>query len=97
MSEMKGQDEMTQIRFLIQERKLEKASELLKQCIGKEPKNEEAFNLLGVVYEKKGNLEGACLMYRVALTINSTYQPAKNNLHRLVQMPPDLFGIDFGA
>lgn len=33
--------------FLISNGRLEEASQLLKQSIGKEPRNEDAFNLLG--------------------------------------------------
>lgn len=97
MTNEKTQAVLVQARLLINGGKLEEAGQLLKDSIGKEARNEGAFNLLGAVYEKSDNLEGACLMYRVAITINSAYQPAQFNLHRLAKYPSDLNGIDLGV
>ena len=90
------QNKLEQARMLITNSHLDEAYTLLKEAIGENPKNEIAFNLLGVICEKSGNNESACFMYRVALRINPAYVPAQANLHRLTQIPPVLTGLDMG-
>ncbi len=96
MPEKNVQNILEEARLLITKNRFDEAHALLKEVIGENPKNECAFNLLGVMYEKSGNNEGACFMYRVALKINPDYLPSQANLHRLTQLPPVLTGLDMG-
>jgi len=91
------QDQLEQVRSLITMNNLNDALKLLKRAFGMEPYNPQAFNLLGVVYEKQGDLDAACRLYRAALALDPAYQPAEVNLHRLVQLPSNLSGPDLGV
>jgi|GEM_PF-6205130 len=94
MTEINGQGRLEQARSLLTANRLKEAEAVLKGLICEEPRNAEAFNLLGAVWERRGGLEEAGLLYRVALVINPAYAPARHNLNRLVRMPPELGGID---
>ncbi|GBF32133.1 hypothetical protein DCCM_0324 [Desulfocucumis palustris] len=96
MTKKSGQYNFEKAIVLITNNNLDEAYALLKEIIAENPKNEIAFNLLGAMHEKSGNIEDARFMYRVALTINPAYKPAQANLHRLTQLPPVLTGLDMG-
>jgi DNA-binding response OmpR family regulator len=49
----------------------------------------EAFNLLGVLLERRGGRLEAQRYYRAALALDPTYKPAWNNLNRSTQMWPE--------
>ena len=53
-----------------------------KQAIGSDPAKPEAFNLLGKLQETLGDSNSAIKNYRVAIDLDPTYQPAKDNLDR---------------
>lgn len=93
MKEKNSQNKLEQARLLITKNNLDEAHVLLKEAIGENPKNEKAFNLMGALYERSENIEGACFMYRVALKINPDYVPAQINLHRLAQITSVLTGF----
>jgi DNA-binding response OmpR family regulator len=61
-----------------------------------DPGRPEAFNLLGGLYEARGNRLEAEKNYRVALAFNPTYQPAQKNLDRVTSRPYTPLGIDWG-
>lgn len=96
MTDKTRQNNLEQARLLISDGHLNEAHAMLKAIIKKNAFNEGAFNSLGALYEKSGNIEGACFMYRVALKINPDYLPAQANLNRLSQQPPVLIGLDPG-
>lgn len=75
-------DYLTLAKDEINRRKFEKAIELLKKAISKESEKPEPFNLLGVIYELRGNHPEAMKMYRTALSLDPTYKPADENLQR---------------
>lgn len=89
--------QLEQVRLLITMNNLKDALELLKRAVGKEPDNPQAFNLLGVVYERRGDLDAACRLYRAALALEPDCRAAKVNLHRLVQWTCDFGGPDLGV
>lgn len=97
MTEKSGLNKLEQVRLLIANTNFDDAHKLLKETIDENAYNESAFNLLGAIYEKSGNIEGAGLLYRIALKINPDYLPAKANLHRLTQTPPISTGLDLGS
>lgn len=71
------------------EKHLDAAVEHVKKAISIDSSLPEAFNFLGALYEKQGNkLEGQ-KNYRVALSLNSGYKPAQNNLSRCTGTKPE--------
>ncbi|MGV2828763.1 response regulator [Myxosarcina sp. GI1(2024)] len=67
--------------------KLDRAIAHVKQTIGLNPSNPEAFNLLGEIYELAGERLEALKQYRVAIDLDPTYKPAQANLDRATQSP----------
>ena len=53
-----------------------------KKAIGSDPSQPEAFDFLGRLQETLGDFDSAIKNYRVAISLDPTYQPAKNNLER---------------
>jgi len=72
------------------------ARSLLQRIVGQKPECARAFNLLGVIHEKLGDMDAARRMYRVALDIDPTYHPAHGNLSRLVQYRTSFREPDLG-
>lgn len=58
------------------------ANECVCKAISHDPGRPEAFNLLGILEELKGNREEAQRHYRAALSLDPSYQPAMTNLQR---------------
>lgn len=78
---------LEQAKMLLTQRKFHEAEEMLRTAVGKDPTNAEALNLLGVSQEMRGRLQDAILFYRAALSFQSGYTPAQQNLHRVTQWP----------
>jgi lipoprotein NlpI len=83
-------------RQMIDLRQWDKAQSLLKQAIGIEPDNPEAFNLLGVARELNGEMILAKKMYRAAIAVDPSYHPATQNLDRTSQWEYTKEGINLG-
>lgn len=66
----------------INERNFELAENLLKQATNLVEENAEPYNLLGVLAEMRGKFPQAMKMYRAALDIDPSYNPAQDNLER---------------
>ncbi len=66
----------------ITDRNFSAASETLRLAIAADPGQPEAYNLLGVLFEIKGDGLEAQKFYRAALDIDPTYKPARANLER---------------
>lgn len=66
----------------INQRNFDAAIAMLKKATGKKTEKPEPFNLLGVIYELRGNHPEAMKMYRTALSLDPTYKPADENLQR---------------
>jgi Tfp pilus assembly protein PilF len=66
----------------LSERHFDSAVEHLKRATGIDPKRPEAFNLLGVIHEVRGEHSEAMNNYRVAYHTDATYKPARDNLER---------------
>lgn len=72
------------------------AREAACKAISVDPGKPEAFNLLGTLFEIKGDLTDAQKFYRAALDIDPTYKPSLENLKRTTSW--EKFGkIDFGS
>ena len=72
---------------------LEKAEEILKKAIGKDPSSPVTHNLLGVISEYKGDVTQAQKYYRAALAFDPTYKPAESNIRRTVDFDYTKTGI----
>ena len=62
-----------------------RARQLLKESMANDMENPETYNLLGISYEKEGNLLKASRCYRVAYYMDQTFQAAADNLERVCQ------------
>ena len=67
---------------LARKRQFHKAIAETKKVIGIDPSNPDGFNLLGQLQETLGDFDSARKNYRAAISIDPTYQPAKDNLSR---------------
>lgn len=72
----------------INERRFEAAIAHLHKAIAIDPCRPEAFNLLGALLEIRGDFLSAQKNYRAALSLDPTYKPAADNLHRSTRMDP---------
>ena len=66
----------------INNRNLDEAVKMLKKAVAVDSEQPEPFNLLGVIYEVKGQQAEAMKMYRAALSLDPSYTPANENLQR---------------
>jgi DNA-binding response OmpR family regulator len=66
----------------INDRHFEAAEEHARRAISIDPKRPEAFNLLGALLEVRGDRLEAQRQYRIALGVDPTYKPARENLRR---------------
>jgi len=73
--------EVVQARAQIGQGRLDVALAHLRRAEGLDPDRPEAFNLIGVVAELRHDRTEAQKQYRVALDMDPTYVPARDNLH----------------
>ncbi|MBN2029200.1 response regulator [bacterium] len=88
LNEKKAQDYKTHFEFVkkcINEQHFEAAMIHAQKAISLNPSRPEAFNLLGVLFEIKKNKQEAQKNYRAALSLDPSYKPAIQNLHRITQ------------
>lgn len=64
---------------------IEWAKTLLKEAISKDMEDPEAYNLLGIAYEKLGNRVKANKYFRVAYYMDQSFKAARENLDRTSQ------------
>jgi DNA-binding response OmpR family regulator len=72
--------------------RLDQAVPHLRRAMALDPESPEPFNLLGMVQELEGEVVEALKMYRAALAVDPTYQPAQDNLSRATNLnyvPPE--------
>ncbi len=80
----------------ISDRDFATARETIRKAISADPSHPEAYNLLGALFEIKGDWLEAQKFYRAALDIDPTFKPAGANLERATSW--NKFGkIDFGT
>lgn len=70
-------------RQLISRREFGEAMDILKKAIGLEPLKAEPHNMMGVLLEIQGELEGAKKHYKAALAMEPGYIQAQTNLIRV--------------
>jgi len=81
----------------INEKKYDKAIEYLKKAMVEKLESPEPQNLLGVLYELKGDLSKAGKHYRAALELDPTYRPSQDNLERVTAFKYMSNGIKFDS
>jgi len=67
----------------IQEKHFDAAVEHAKAAIALDSSRPEAHNLLGALLEMREDVDGARQEYRLAISVDPSYEPARKNLHRL--------------
>lgn len=72
----------------IEERHLGAAEEHARQAIAIDSSHPEAFNVIGAIYEIRGDRLEAQKNYRAALSIDGSYTPAEQNLLRTTNVKP---------
>ena len=73
-----------------------KAKLYLNEALAIDSSNAKIENLIGVVEELMGNRKLAQNYYRAALSFDSTYGPAENNLKRTSLYNSGIYKIDLG-
>jgi tetratricopeptide (TPR) repeat protein len=73
-----GSTEMTSAKLYIQQKNYDKALELLQQEVQKNPKSDEGFYLLGLVYGEKEQFDKMTDAYNKSLSISKSYQEQIN-------------------
>lgn len=73
----------------ITDRNFDAAQEHIKKAIAIDTTRPEAFNLLGCLYEIRGNRLEAQKNYRAALSLDPSYESAQKNLSRSTRMKPE--------
>jgi len=66
----------------MQERRLNASIEHINRAIALDPTRPEAFNFLGAIMEIRGDWLDAQKQYRIALSLDPAYEPARKNLYR---------------
>ena len=79
----------------INKKNYDKAYEYLHKAISMDSQKPEAYNLIGVLLELKGELTSALKMYRAALAVDPAYRPADSNLRRATDWHYTRKGMDF--
>ncbi len=80
----------------IKEGNYHKALKYLHKALSLDETKAETFNLLGILYEIKGQPHEAQKMYRAALALEPAYEPAEANLRRTAQFVYVRNQFDFG-
>ncbi|MCK8827914.1 response regulator [Natroniella acetigena] len=90
------EDYLNYAKSCINKRNVRKGEEYLQKAVALDTSKPEAFNLLGVILELKGKILEAQKKYRAALSLDPTYQPAKDNLNRTTKFNYERKGINLG-
>ena len=85
-------DHVELAKHFINERHFKAAVEHVKRAIIDEPERPEAHNLLGALAEIGGSRDDAGKYYRIALEVDPTYRPARQNLARITRSPDEHHG-----
>ncbi len=77
------QDLIDMIRERMAAGQLAEARELARRAIAGDPTRPEGYNLLGALHEMRAESTDAQSLYRTAVNVDPTYQPAWSNLERV--------------
>ena len=73
---------LREAKHAINLRRFQDAHELLQKAIVINPRSAEAHNLMGVLYESRGDREASYQAYQAALRVDRRYEPAQQNMQR---------------
>lgn len=77
------------------ERKYSKAIKLVQEALELDPRNSQAYNFLGVLYEILGDFQKAINAYQLSLRLDPHSENARANLERVRNLSPET-GMIFG-
>ena len=80
---------LEQVKAAVEAYDFDSAASWAQAAVALDTSRAEAFNLLGVLLERRGGRLEAQRYYRAALALDPTYKPAWNNLNRSTQMWPE--------
>ena len=83
--ELEFESAFEQAKYHVSKRQFDPAIASVKQAIGFDPSRPEAFVLLGKLQETLGDRSEALKNYRVAIDLDPTFEPAKDNLTRATE------------
>lgn len=86
--EITGEDFLQMTKDAIERMDFERAERSAKHAIARDPSMGEAYNILGVLEELKGNSDMARKYYRAALAIDPKSETARSNLDRSDKRKP---------
>lgn len=75
-------------RKSIEARRFDAAMKHVRRAVSLDPRRPEAWNLLGVLLEIRGDRINAQMNYRTALSLVPAYEPGSRNLHRSTSWKP---------
>ncbi|MCK8817962.1 response regulator [Natroniella sulfidigena] len=90
------EDYLNYAKSCINQRDFKKGEKYLQKAVALDTSKPEAFNLLGVILELRDKILEAQKKYRAALSLDPTYQPAKDNLNRTTKFNYERKGINLG-
>lgn len=90
------EDLVQQARQALLHRDFKAAVADLEQAVDEDHRRPEAFNLLGIVEEIRGDRRGARAYWRMALALRPGYEPAEENLLRVTVRPRIPGGLALG-
>ena len=85
-SESEYQASLQAAKNFARKRDFDNAIAQTKKAIGSDPSQPNAFDFLGQLQETLGDFDSAIKNYRVAIDLDPTYKPAKNNLDRATSL-----------
>lgn len=90
------EETLIKAKSAIKNRELSYAENILRNACIINNTSPEAFNLLGIIEEYRGDSKQAMKMYRAALDIDPTYKPAQENLERSSDIKGKPGDVNFG-
>jgi DNA-binding NtrC family response regulator len=81
---------LDRVQACVERGHLEAAIAHLRMTIALNPERPEAYDLLGMIHERYGELELARKYFQIALVLDPTFEPAARNLERLCILPHPL-------
>jgi len=89
-------DLVREARRSLMQRDFDAALAQLELAVDEDDRRPEAFNLLGVVEEVRGERSEARTYWRLALVLRPGYEPAEENLLRVTVRPRPPGGLSLG-
>ena len=83
-------------RCALKQKNFDKAEKLIQKARVVGEGSAEAENLMGALYELKGQRQKAIKLYRAALSLDPGHQPSKENLERITELGSEKHPVNLG-